>query len=471
MFTGCPARPALPSMAEALGLKDLQLSNINRITFSHGLIYWQTTDSEVIEALFGYFDSIQAEEYEGSLEGWQLNIRIELIEPLPDRKTDIFIGIHDVDMYSSSRSPYKIIDTYRVVGPAKTIEDWGAFLAKCVKIDANEPESDRLNSWSYISEQIIRPPDWQRIVVNSQFNLGEYNLAYEDSNRKTLYNDMGNYPKLDGSTVAAPMAMEFARQHIGFSDSQAKQFVAFNTTHTAFELFITRQTGAICVYMDDKQFVEFGKNRTTDLLLMTHPSDEELKMAAGWGHDLIIEPICYDAFVFITHKNNPVSSLSLEQIRQIYAGSITNWQEVGGPDVEIQAFQREPNSGSQTGMEQLVMQGQSIISAPTVPVLVGMDQLVDAVAEYKNDSASIGYTYLFYIDNLYKNEDIKILDIEGISPIAENLKNSLYPLTVNYYAVIRAADIDKTGGKFLDWILSPEGQLCIEQAGYIPFLP
>lgn len=183
---------------------------------------------------------------------------------------------------------------------------------------------------------------------------------------------------------------------------------------------------------------------------------------------MIIRPVCYDAFVFITHKDNPVDSLTIDQIQKIYSGEITNWKEVSGDDAKIVPYQREENSGSQTAMEKLVMKGIPMLSPDTVKVEVGMGELVDAVAEYKNSQSSLGYTYQYYIDKLYKNENIKVLLVEGISSKPENLRTGAYPFTTPYYGVIRSGDEQKTGGKFLDWMLSDEGQECIAQAGYVP---
>lgn len=131
--------------------------------------------------------------------------------------------------------------------------------------------------------------------------------------------------------------------------------------------------------------------------------------------EMIVRPVCYDAFVFITHRDNPVESLTVEQIQKIYSGEITNWKEVGGGDAKIITYQREKNSGSQTAMEKLVMKGIPMLSPDTVKVEMGMGALVEAVAEYKNSKSSIGYTYQYYIDKPYKNENIKVLCIEGIS--------------------------------------------------------
>ncbi|MBO5936771.1 MAG: hypothetical protein J6Q79_04040, partial [Clostridia bacterium] len=142
-------------------------------------------------------------------------------------------------------------------------------------------------------------------------------------------------------------------------------------------------------------------------------------------------------------------------------------KEVGGKNEKIRAFQREKNSGSQTAMENLVMGGSDMIDPIEVKIIVGMGELVDAVAEYENETASLGYTYRYYIDTLYKNDNIKTIAVNGIAPTDENIRNSCYPFTTNYYGVIREGDEEEIGGQFLDWILSDEGQKCVAQAGYI----
>ena len=314
-----------------------------------------------------------------------------------------------------------------------------------------EGEPDKLGSWSAINQTISRGKDWKQIVTDSDFQLGS--------------NDMGTYPALDGSTVCVPMAIEFARQHLGMKDKEAEEFVYFNTTHYAYEALICQDKSeyAYIFYAEDDYY-------PPNLILATEPSYEELIMAKARGIELIKKPICYDAFVFITHKDNPVDSLTVQQIRDIYSGKITNWKEVGGNDEQIKAYQREANSGSQTAMENLVMGGVGMIDPITVPVIAGMGGLVDTVAEYDNKTCSIGYTYKYYIDTLYKNDNIKTIAIEGIEPTDENIRSEAYPFSTNYYGVIRGGEEENTGGKFLDWILSEEGQRCIKQAGYVTIM-
>ncbi|MDR1795999.1 MAG: substrate-binding domain-containing protein [Clostridiales Family XIII bacterium] len=210
-----------------------------------------------------------------------------------------------------------------------------------------------------------------------------------------------------------------------------------------------------------------SEDHPVDLFLGTAPSADEFALAESEGVTLVQEPVCWDAFVFIVNARNPVDNLSLDQIRDIYSGEITSWKDVGGRWKAITPYQRNANSGSQTAMESMVMQGE-----PLMPPIMGevrtMDGLVEAVADFDNGTGSIGYTFLYYVDEMYKDENIKLLSIDGVAPTEENIRSGAYPLAVNYYAVYREEDEDGTAGKFTEWILSEEGQMVVEQAGYIP---
>lgn len=332
-------------------------------------------------------------------------------------------------------------------------------------------EPDRTDDYRLaINQDLSRGANWKQIVRDSPFQLGEKTVTdsweTESGSMVEFYErSYGSYPHIDGSTVSVPMGVEFARQHLGFSDEDAMGFCQFSTTHVAYEalIFKTSYSGGWLASED----VSMEQGKAIDLFIGTEPSDEELALAAEEGVELIKEPVCWDAFVFITHKDNPVESLTVDEIRGIYAGEITDWAQLGGKAGKIVPYQREKNSGSQTAMENLVMQGTEMLTPETVQVIEGMGGLVEAVAEYQNDDASIGYTYQYYIDTLYKNDNIKVLAVEGVSPQADNLRDGSYPFTTNYYGVIRSEDKGGVGGRFLDWMLSDEGQACIAQAGYI----
>ena len=164
---------------------------------------------------------------------------------------------------------------------------------------------------------------------------------------------------------------------------------------------------------------------------------------------------------------NPSPS-STAVVSLLNTGEIKNWKEVGGNDEKIIPYQREKNSGSQTAMENIVMQGIPMMEpAESFQIVGAMGQLIDYVSAYHNSECSIGYTFSYYLNNLYKSEDVKTIKIEGISPENENLISGKYPFTSAYYAVMVKGS-SKRGEEIRDYLLTDEGQKVIQMAGYCP---
>jgi len=362
-------------------------------------------------------------------------------------------------------------------------------LTVCTKQEPPEEQADpeklleiymMVRNYDNINQFIVKGSDWKQIVKNkTQFVLGKVNSApNEISQGNYTYisykQSYGTFPAIDGSTVCIPMAAEFVWQFINLDTIpnyhlETVRFLNFSTTSGAYDKIINGgiKYGAITKWISWGTWEAYYFNKRPDIVLATYPSTAELNMAANAGIKLIIKPVCCDSFVFITHKDNPVEGLTIKQIQNIYSGKITNWREVGGRNEEIVAYQREPNSGSQTAMEEWVMKGIPMIKPPMTQISMGMGMLVDAVASYENNTMSLGYTYKYFIDRLYTNPDIKILKVDGVMPSDANVRNNSYAFIAPYNAVIRSTDVNKVGGKFLNWILSNEGQACITQAGYV----
>lgn len=321
-------------------------------------------------------------------------------------------------------------------------------------------EEDKLtasysNGGENVNVMLQRSENWHQIAT-------EKLLTHED------------FAGIDGSTATIPITAELARQFCGASDDRnvypqknyVGAFIKHNMTDVAYDNLIHNNENEIRWWYADKWQ---SYKETVGLIFATPPSEDEYQTAKNVGVSLEVEPVALDGFVFITHKDNPVDSLTVQQIRDIYSGKITNWKEVGGNDEKIRAFQRTKNSGSQTAMEELVMQGKPMAEAPIALVAKGMGWLVDRVAEYENETAAIGYTYYYYINNLYRNPDIKVISIDGIAPDNDNLIDGTYPFTAAYYAVIRSDEPqDSIYRKLRDYMLTDEGQEIIRLAGYCP---
>lgn len=212
-----------------------------------------------------------------------------------------------------------------------------------------------------------------------------------------------------------------------------------------------------------------------DLLVVTEPSEEELKLAEEKDVELEVIPVVKEGFVFYVNSQNPVKSLTLEQVQDIYTGKITNWKEVGGKDSKIKAYQRPENSGSQTGMYSLVMKNKEIMEAPKEDLIETMFEIVNLVSNYDNGEASIGYSYYYYATTMFQTIDsevagnIKLLGIDGVKPNNQTIQDGSYPYNTAYYIVINKADDENSAArKLANEMLSKRGQKVAQEAGYVP---
>lgn len=257
-----------------------------------------------------------------------------------------------------------------------------------------------------------------------------------------------NYPRVDGSTVTIPLSEAMASKLLNMDGKQAASFVKHYTTHDAYVNLVA------------------GK---ADIILVTEPSDEELALARAKNIDLEVVPVVKDAFVFLVNVNNPVESLTVEQIQGIYQGKIKNWKEAGGPDKEIIPYQRPKNSGSQTNMESIVMKGLIMMDPPREMVPAGMGDLIERVAGYNNSDRALGYSVYYFAKAMYSRDTIKILGVNGVKPEKATITTAKYPFTISYYAVIKKSEpAGSPARKLLKWLLGKDGQFLAESAGYVP---
>lgn len=211
-----------------------------------------------------------------------------------------------------------------------------------------------------------------------------------------------------------------------------------------------------------------------DLIVVTQPSEEELEYAKSKDVELEIIPVVNEGFVFYVNNENPVDSLTIKQIQDIYSGKITNWEEVGGKDVEIKAFQRPVNSGSQTGMLALVMKDIQLMEPPKEDVIETMESIVNLVSDYDNGLNAIGYSYYYYATTMFETIDetvkdrIKFIKVNDVEPNKETIKSHEYPFYTNYYIVIRKDEEENSQvRKLVDAMLSSRGQAVAEEVGYV----
>ena len=197
--------------------------------------------------------------------------------------------------------------------------------------------------------------------------------------------------------------------------------------------------------------------KQTDIFFGAYPSEDQIAYATEMGTEFEYTPIGSEAFVFFVHKDNPIDSLTVEQIQGIYSGEITNWKEVGGANEKIVAFQRNEGSGSQSMLVRF-MDGKPIMKAPS--------GIIERVSDYKSTTASIGFSFRYYVEGIIQNPNIKMISIDGAAPTVENIKNGSYPVVGPLYAVTYKGNENENVDLLLEWVLSDEGQEIIEKTGY-----
>ena len=188
----------------------------------------------------------------------------------------------------------------------------------------------------------------------------------------------------------------------------------------------------------------------TDILFCAAPSAEQKQYAAEQGVELVYVPIGLEGFVFFVNEQNPVENLTVQQVRDIYAGNITNWADVGGKNRIINPVTRLAGSGSQSAMDKFM--GDTPIGRKSPLAVTG---------------GSIGFSFRYYLDGMVGSDNVKMLSLNGVYPSAENIQNGSYPVIAQFYAIYRADNENENIQALLDWLLSDEGQEIIEQCGYV----
>lgn len=213
-----------------------------------------------------------------------------------------------------------------------------------------------------------------------------------------------------------------------------------------------------------------------DMIFAAGPSKAQMEAAEQAGVELHLTPIGREAFVFFVNSANPVRGLTVEQVRGIYSGAITNWGEVGGWNQRIRPFQRAENSGSQTSLQRLM--GDTPLMEPEKwerDVISAMDGIIREVGtSYRNYRSAIGFSFRFYAAEMIADNRIRLLALDGVEPTRENIQNGSYPIASEFYAITASPvgrpapeETDPDLAAFLEWILSEEGQEIVDRTGYV----
>jgi phosphate transport system substrate-binding protein len=167
--------------------------------------------------------------------------------------------------------------------------------------------------------------------------------------------------------------------------------------------------------------------------------------------DIQVHTIAFDGIAVVTDPATELPSLSVEQVQAIFAGEITNFSEVGGPDAPITVVSREEGSGTRAAFEELVMEHGDVEKAITENALLQQSngQVRTTVASTPN---TIGYLSFGFLD-----DSTRPVAIDGALPSVANVKNGSYPIFRPLNMLTNGAPNDLSKA-FLDYIMSDAGQ-------------
>ena len=246
-----------------------------------------------------------------------------------------------------------------------------------------------------------------------------------------MINPTENHERIDvvGSTSVQPLAEKLAGE--------------FMKTHSGIKIYVQGGGSGMGIRSTDQGLADIGMSSKS-------LSDDEKQ-------NITEVKIGKEGIVIAVSNQNNVNELSIEQIRDIFNGKITNWEEVGGSPGPIHVVTREEGSGTRSAFESIVMDGTKIVN--TAIVQSSTESVKQSVA---SDTSAIGFVSFAHMSN-----DVKALSVDGVSPSDETITSGEYSLQRPFLFLIKgeiAGDV-KT---FLDWVKSPQGREIIKEEKIIP---
>lgn len=284
-----------------------------------------------------------------------------------------------------------------------------------------------------------------------------------------------NYPRVDGSTSTQPLNTLIACKLFGWRyewrsliEGNGIWRLEPNREDVPTNFFVER----IKSTQTHNSIINLIDNKTDIIISARKMSADEKLYADSVGVSLIETPIALDALDFLINKQNVVNSLTVKQVQDIYLGKIKNWNELGGVNEAIKPFIRNPNSGSQEMMKEIVMGNTGMPDwevAHSDEIISTMAAVYSELSFFKN---SICFSPHYYKEYIIRDAvgagNVKSIEINKIYPDAKSIKSKSYPFVANVYVSIRS-DIDHNSMtyKLYEWLQTESGKRVIRESGYV----
>ena len=264
-----------------------------------------------------------------------------------------------------------------------------------------------------------------------------------------LYSELfadGDFPVMDSSTARKPLVQNIYR------------FFCLDTGYGGAEPLCSTTHGAWLNIADKK----------ADIALLAAPTEEEETYLKEQGVEVEMKLYGGDGLVFIGNSACGVTDLTLDEVRAIFRGEITNWSELGGADHAIHVLYRDDQSGSQRLFEKMLFKDGDV---PDYEALGfnRLDEMSTLVSACLDDPYAIGYSIMTYLNDVYSNEALLAFSLNGYSATPENVRTGDYPLGTKGYVVIRSDEPeDSPARRLYNWFGSPLSDTFLSSCGITP---
>ena len=235
----------------------------------------------------------------------------------------------------------------------------------------------------------------------------------------------------------------------------------FPIMQNAIEAFMAKHPGAKCSLSGggSSNGIKALVDGTTDIAMASRKmKDKEVKMMEAKGGNPIEYIVAIDAVIPIVNKQNPVNDLSKAQLRDIYSGKITKWEQVGGNKGRIVVVSRDSSSGTYDTWKSIIM-GKKTKVTPRAQMQASSGAVLETVRQNKY---AISYDGIGYVDNT-----VKAVEVDGIAGSIKTARDKSYPVTRTLQIYTNGQPKGEVK-QLIDFILGPEGQKIVEEQGFIP---
>ncbi len=200
-------------------------------------------------------------------------------------------------------------------------------------------------------------------------------------------------------------------------------------------------------------------DKTCDIAMASREiKNQEVEAAKAADVEPTQHVIALDAVLPIVNPKNPVPGLTIEQLRGIFAGKITNWKEVGGQDGKIVVVSRDTSSGTYETWQELVLGKETRVFAGAL-MQASSGAVMQAVS---GNPRAIGYDGIGYVNN-----SVKPLPVNGVIGSVDTVRNKTYPISRKLF-VYSNSEPKGSVADFIAFIKGPEGQALVKDAGFVP---